>query len=181
MLFDRDGTLVHDRPYNGDPALVAPAPTAAAALAALREAGLPTAVVSNQSGIARGLLSPAAVEAVNERIEQLIGPVGPWLVCPHGPDEGCRCRKPAPGLVYDAATALGVPPTQCALIGDIGADVEAALAAGARPVLVPTAATRPEEIAAAPEVAADLLSAVRLLLADVTPAPAPAPPLTAVR
>jgi beta-phosphoglucomutase-like phosphatase (HAD superfamily) len=67
-------------------------------------------------------------------------------------------------MVEEAARTLGVRPSDCALIGDIGADVGAALAAGARPVLVPTAVTRQEEVDAAPEVAVDLLSAVDLLL-----------------
>jgi D-glycero-D-manno-heptose 1,7-bisphosphate phosphatase len=103
VLFDRDGTLVHDVPYNGDPALVRPVDGAAEALRRLRDAGIPTAVVSNQSGIARGLLTAAQVDAVNARLEELVGPLGPVLYCPHGADDGCRCRKPAPGLVLQAA------------------------------------------------------------------------------
>ena len=166
MLFDRDGTLVVDVPYNGDPGLVEPVPTAAAALALLREAGIPTAVVSNQSGIARGLLTRAQVDAVNARAAELLGDLGPVLVCENGPEDGCGCRKPQPGMVLQAAAALGVDPAECALIGDIDDDVGAALAAGARPVLVPTAVTLPEEVAQAPEVAPDLLRAVELLLAS---------------
>lgn len=164
VLFDRDGTLVLDVPYNGDPARVIPAPGAAAALARLRAAGVPTAVVSNQSGIARGVLTAAQVHAVNRRIDDLLGPLGPWLFCPHGPDDGCACRKPAPGMVLDAAAALGVRPEQCVLVGDTGADVGAARAAGARAVLVPTTVTRREEIADAAEVAPDLGAAIDLLL-----------------
>ena len=151
-------------PYNGDPARVVPVPGAAGALARLRAAGVPLAMVSNQSGVARGLMTLEQLEAVNRRVEELLGPLGPWLVCPHGPDEGCGCRKPAPGLVLAAAAALGVDPEDCVLIGDIGADVDAARAAGARAILVPTPATRPEEIAAAPEVAEDLEAAVDLLV-----------------
>jgi D-glycero-D-manno-heptose 1,7-bisphosphate phosphatase len=122
------------------------------------------AVVTNQSGVARGRLRPEQVEAVNRRVEELLGPLGPWLVCPHGPDDGCRCRKPAPGLVEAAARALGVAPGDCVVIGDSGADVRAASAAGARSVLVPTAATRAEEVARAPKVAPDLGAAIDLLL-----------------
>jgi histidinol-phosphate phosphatase family protein len=164
VLLDRDGTLIHDVPYNGDPRRVEALAGVRTALDRLRTAGLPLAVVSNQSGVARGLLSLAEVQAVNARVEELVGPLGPWLVCPHGPDDGCACRKPAPGLVHAAAAALGVEPSRCALIGDIGADVEAARAAGARGVLVPTPRTRADEIAAAPEVAPDLGAAVDLLL-----------------
>jgi histidinol-phosphate phosphatase family protein len=165
VLFDRDGTLVVDVPYNGDPGRVEPVPGAAAALARLRAAGVPTAVVSNQSGIARGLITEAQMRAVNAEIERRLGPLGPWAHCPHGPDDGCGCRKPAPGLVLAAAARLGVDPARCVVIGDIGADVEAARAAGARGILVPTARTRPQEIAAAAEVAPDLPAAVDRVLA----------------
>ena len=164
VLLDRDGTLVVDVPYNGDPARVRPVPGAREALGRLRAAGIRLAVVSNQSGVGRGLLTLAQVEAVNRRVERLLGPLGPWFVCPHTPTDGCACRKPSPALVARAAATLGVAPGECAVIGDTGADVEAARAAGARGVLVPNAGTRPEEIAAAPEVAADLPAAVALLL-----------------
>jgi histidinol-phosphate phosphatase family protein len=164
VMFDRDGTLVEDVPYNGDPALVRAKPGAERALARLRSEGVGLAVVSNQSAVARGLLEAEQVDAVNERVEQLLGPIGAWFWCPHLPDSGCDCRKPAPGLVLRAAAALGVEPARCAVVGDIGADVQAARAAGARGVLVPTARTRREEIAAAPETAPDLESAVDLLM-----------------
>ena len=164
VIFDRDGTLIEDVPYNGDPARVTVRPGARAAVERLRAARIPTAVVSNQSAVARGLISEDQMHAVNQRVEELLGPLGPWFVCVHGPAEGCECRKPAPGLVYAAARSLGVDPASCAVIGDIGSDVAAARAAGARAVLVPTPVTRPEEVSAAPEVAADLPSAVDLLL-----------------
>jgi HAD superfamily hydrolase (TIGR01662 family) len=164
VLFDRDGTLVADVPYNGDPERVEVMPGAREAVERLRAAGVATAVVSNQSGVARGRIRFAQVEAVNRRVEELLGPLGPWMVCPHGPWDGCGCRKPAPGLIEAAAGALGVKAADCVVIGDIGADVEAALAAGARAVLVPTPVTRAEEVAAAPAVAADLLEAVELVL-----------------
>jgi histidinol-phosphate phosphatase family protein len=164
VLLDRDGTLVVDVPYNGDPEQVRPMPGARAALDRLRAEGVALAVVSNQSGIGRGLLTETEVAAVNLRVEELLGPLGPWLVCPHAPDAGCDCRKPAPGLVLAAAERLGVDPERCAVVGDIGADVEAARAAGARGVLVPTPRTRPEEVEAAPERAGDLAEAIDLLL-----------------
>jgi histidinol-phosphate phosphatase family protein len=164
VLFDRDGTLVADVPYNGDPERVVVMPGAREAVGRLRAARVATAVVSNQSGVARGLLRVEQVEAVNRRVEELVGPLGPWLLCVHGPWEGCGCRKPAPGLIKAAAGALGVEPADCVVIGDVGSDVEAARAAGARAVLVPTAVTRAEEVAAAPVVAADLVAAVELVL-----------------
>lgn len=164
VLFDRDGTLVEDVPYNGDPAAVRPMPTARAAVARLRAAGVAVGVVSNQSGIARGLLTHRQVREVNAMVERLLGPMAVWRYCPHGPDDGCRCRKPLPGMVLDAARELGVPPARLAVVGDIGADMAAATAAGARAVLVPTPVTLPAEIAAAPAVAQTLLAAVELLL-----------------
>ncbi|HWC27149.1 MAG TPA: HAD-IIIA family hydrolase [Solirubrobacteraceae bacterium] len=164
VLLDRDGTLVVDVPYNGDPAKVRPMPGAREAVERLRRAGVKLAMISNQSGIARGMVTEEQVAAVNARVEELLGALGPWLVCPHAPDAGCDCRKPRPGLVLGAAARLGVAPVECAVIGDIGADVEAARAAGARGVLVPTPVTRAQEVRAAPEVAPDLASAVELLI-----------------
>jgi len=167
VLFDRDGTLVFDVPYNGDPSRVELMPGAREAASRVHAAGLPIAVVSNQSGIARGLITRAQVDAVNRRVERLLDvPIAHWAVCPHGPEDGCACRKPRPGLVLDAARELNVDPSRCAVVGDIGADVEAARAAGARPILVPTPVTRKEEIAAAPEVARTLAAAVAALLRE---------------
>lgn len=168
VLIDRDGTLVVDIPYNGDPDLVQPVAGACRALDRVRAQGLAVSVVSNQSGIARGLLSTDDVDAVNARVEELLGPFAGFWVCPHGPDDGCSCRKPRPGLLLDAAAALGVDLDACAMVGDIGADVAAAQAAGVRPVLVPTSVTRVSEVASAPEVAADLGTAVDLLLNGTT-------------
>ncbi|GAA3426254.1 hypothetical protein GCM10018953_34370 [Streptosporangium nondiastaticum] len=169
VLFDRDGTLIEDVPYNADPGRVRPVPGARRALDRLRRAGVPVGVVTNQSGVARGLVSPDALEDVNRRVEELLGPFAVWAVCPHGEDDRCACRKPAPGLVLHAAAVLGVDARDCVVVGDIGRDVEAARAAGARGILVPTPVTLPEEVAAAPEVAADLAVAVDLVL---RPAPA---------
>jgi histidinol-phosphate phosphatase family protein len=163
VLFDRDGTLVRDVPFNGLPELVEPMPGAAAATARLRDAGMPMGVVTNQSGIGRGMITAGQAAAVNGRIDALLGPFGSWAVCPHGPDDGCRCRKPAPRLVQQAAEDLGVDPSDCVVIGDIGADAGAAYAAGARAILVPTPQTRPEETTGVP-VASTLSAAVRAVL-----------------
>ena len=108
VLFDRDGTLVRDVPYNGRPDLVEPMPGAAAATARLRQAGLALGVVTNQSGIGRGIITAEQGASVNQRVDELLGPFGSWAVCPHGPDDGCACRKPAPQLVQQAAADLGV-------------------------------------------------------------------------
>ncbi|MFL6143747.1 MAG: D-glycero-alpha-D-manno-heptose-1,7-bisphosphate 7-phosphatase [Labedaea sp.] len=164
MLFDRDGTLIEDVPYNGDPALVRPVPGAKSAVDSLRASGLRLGVITNQSAIGRGLLTVDQVEAVNARVDELLGPFPVWRVCPHQPAGDCRCRKPRPGMVLDACAALGVEPAETVVIGDIGADVDAAIAAGAHPVLVPNPVTEPAEIDRAPVVAPTLVSAVRLVV-----------------
>jgi D-glycero-D-manno-heptose 1,7-bisphosphate phosphatase len=169
VLFDRDGTLVVDVPYNGDPGRVVPMPTARAVVQGLRARGVPVGVVSNQSGIARGIVTRDQVDAVNREVDRLLGPFDVWCVCPHGAEDDCRCRKPRPGLVHDAAAALGVDPAAVAVIGDIGADMGAARAAGARGVLVPTDVTRREEVRDAELVAADLAEAVALLFPATRP------------
>ncbi|GAA4023883.1 hypothetical protein GCM10022247_55380 [Allokutzneria multivorans] len=164
VLFDRDGTLVEDVPYNGNPLLVLPVPGAVGAVAAVRSRGLALGVVSNQSGIGRGLLTWDEVDAVNARVEEVFGGFDSWQLCPHAPEQGCQCRKPEPGMVLAACSELGVLPERTVVVGDIGADVEAAERAGARSVLVPTPRTLPDEVRRAPVVADDLAEAVRLVL-----------------
>lgn len=164
VLFDRDGTLIRDVPYNGDPARVTLMPGARGVLRDLRARGVRTGVVSNQSGIGRGLLTAAQVGAVNARVEELLGRFGTWQICPHHPDDGCACRKPAPGLVLAACQALDVRPDRAVVVGDIGADVRAAEAAGAWSVLVPTDVTRQDEVERAPRTAPTLRAAIEMIL-----------------
>lgn len=163
VLFDRDGTLVVDVPYNADPARVRLMPTVRRSLRQLRAHGIRTGVITNQSGIGRGLLAAADVERVNRAIDRSAGPFDIWCVCPHTPEADCGCRKPRPGLVLAAADALGLTPAQVAVIGDIGADVDAAAAAGCRGILVPTSATLPTEVERAAETAATVADALTLL------------------
>jgi HAD superfamily hydrolase (TIGR01662 family) len=164
VLFDRDGTLVIDVPYNGDPGLVRPMPGAKDVLDSLRARGLATGVLSNQSGVARGVITATDVARVNARVEELLGPFDVWEVCPHSEEDGCTCRKPAPGMVQSACRKLGIETSEAALVGDIGSDVRAAEAAGATGVLVPTPVTRVEEVSQSRLVARDLAQAVDMLL-----------------
>lgn len=166
VLFDRDGTLIEEVPYLGDPNHVVLMAGAREALIAVRSAGLPIAVVFNQAGIAEGLVAEEQVQAVNDRVEELLGEIDLWLYCPHGSGEVCGCHMPGPGLIVRAAELLGVQPSACAMIGDLDVDMQAAATAGARGVLVPNERTRRRDLASAPEVAPDLIAAVRLLLAD---------------
>lgn len=165
VLLDRDDTLIEDGPYLNDPAGVVALPDAQQALGRLRKHGFLLGVVTNQSGVAKGLISDEQLNAVNARVEQLLGPFDCWQVCVH--DGGCACRKPAPGMVIAAADALGVRTSRCVVIGDTGGDVAAAHAAQAKAVLVPTAKTRPAEVSHAranARVATSLNEAVTLVL-----------------
>jgi histidinol-phosphate phosphatase family protein len=169
VLLDRDDTLIEDGPYLRDPQGVRPVPGALDALGRLRDRGLLLAIVTNQSGVAKGLISPDELDAVNAKVDAVLGPFDSWQVCVHGDGDGCRCRKPAPGMVHAAANALGVDTTRCVMIGDTGGDVEAALSACAEAVLVPTERTLRHEISEArmtARVAASLEDAVSLVLKD---------------
>jgi HAD superfamily hydrolase (TIGR01662 family) len=104
------------------------------------------------------------VNELQERVADLLGPFDVVRYCVHGHDDGCACRKPAPGMVKSACTELGVSAEHCVVVGVIGSDVEAARAAGATAVLVPNAVTRPTEIDAADHVAENLTVAVDRLL-----------------
>ncbi|UBQ04042.1 D-glycero-alpha-D-manno-heptose-1,7-bisphosphate 7-phosphatase [Curtobacterium sp. TXMA1] len=167
LLFDRDDTLVIDVPYNADPHRVVPVPGAHRAVERARAAGLRVGVVTNQSAIAKGLATREQVDATNARVDELVGPFDVWCVCPHDAGDGCDCRKPRPGMVLDAARRLGLDPLELVVVGDIGADVAAAAAAGAQGILVPTPRTRTEEVDAAETVAGSLDDAVSLVLARV--------------
>jgi histidinol-phosphate phosphatase family protein len=169
VLLDRDDTIIEDGPFLNDPNGVRPLPGAARALDRLRDGGLRLAVVTNQAGVARGLISTEQLNAVNAKVDAVLGPFDTWQVCVHDDGDGCGCRKPNPGMVLAAATALGVPPERCVMIGDTGGDVDAALSANARAVLVPTPRTRGVEIAHAKErahVAATLTDAVTIVLRE---------------
>lgn len=146
VIFDRDGTIVIDVPYNGNPAAVQLVPGIRDALDRLRAASIPIGVVSNQSGVGRGMLTLEQVEAVNRRVEELLGPFAVSLYCPHGPDDDCECRKPKPKLILEAARAMGVDPSCCLVIGDKTSDVEAAKNAGARGIFVDGAHTAVDAI-----------------------------------
>lgn len=137
-FLDRDGTLIRDTDYPRDPALVELLPGAADALKQLRRHGYALVVVSNQSGIGRGLITPGEAAAVHERFVGLLADHGITLdgayYCPHTPDDGCGCRKPAPGLLVRAAKELGLDIARSVMIGDKASDVEAGESVGCRAV-----------------------------------------------
>jgi HAD superfamily hydrolase (TIGR01662 family) len=164
VLFDRDGTLVEDIPDTADPDRVRPVEGAREALALLREHGIRTGVVTDQPGVAQGLLSDADVRRVNHRVDEMLGPFDVFAVCPHGPDDGCHCRRPQPGMLLWAGGRICTGPAELVVIGSTAADAEAARRAGAHGILVPNGRTRPEETARADHIAPDLLTAVRAVL-----------------
>jgi len=112
------------------------------ALASLSAAGFTVAVASNQSGLARGLFDREALLAMHQKLHDLVaaagGRVDRIVICPHGPDDDCDCRKPRPGLLLELARHYGVSLQDVPIIGDSLRDLQAAAAAGARPILVRT-------------------------------------------
>ncbi len=142
VLVDRDGTIVVDVPYNGDPELVEPVPGALAALDRVRAAGLPVGVVTNQSGVGRGLIARRGRRRGQRAGREAARPVRRLAGLPaRRRRTAATAASPRPVWCWRAAAALGVRPERCVVIGDIGADVGAAAAAGARAVLVPTPVT----------------------------------------
>lgn len=146
-FLDKDGTLVRDVPYNVDPNRVELAPGAAEGAKQLAEAGFALVVVSNQSGVARGLFAEEALAAVEHRLRELLAdygvPLAGFYYCPHHPTGSnptyavtCECRKPAPGMLLQAARELSLDLSRSWLIGDILDDVEAGHRAKCRAVLI---------------------------------------------
>jgi histidinol-phosphate phosphatase family protein len=135
-FLDRDGTLIEDLNYLGDPERVRLLDGAAAAVARLNCAGYVVVVISNQSGVGRGLFSQAEVDQVNQRTRELLlgadatARLHAIYYCPHAPDTGCSCRKPLPGLFLRAAAEHALDLEQSIAFGDAERDVQAARAAG---------------------------------------------------
>jgi D-glycero-D-manno-heptose 1,7-bisphosphate phosphatase len=134
LLLDRDGTLIRDTGYPRDPEAVELLPGVALALREAASLGYRLVIVSNQSGVARGIIQPAEAAAVQARVEALLHAEGVIIdrayFCFHGPAEGCACRKPAPGMLLRAAADLQLDLSHCIMIGDKPSDVDAGLAAG---------------------------------------------------
>jgi histidinol-phosphate phosphatase family protein len=140
VFLDRDGTLIEDVGYPRDPEAVRLLEGAPEALAALRRAGFALVVVSNQSGIGRGLVTRDEARAVHDRFVRELRAHGVELddvrYCPHSPEDACACRKPAAGLLLDSARELGLDLGRSFMVGDKPDDVEAGRAAGCRTVLL---------------------------------------------
>ena len=178
VLLDRDGVINFDSPdYILTPDQWRPIPGSLKAIAALTHAGMPVAIVSNQSALGRGMFDAATMQAIHARmiaaIEAAGGRIAHTAYCPHTPEDDCGCRKPRPGLLIEALAALGADARETVMIGDSVRDVEAAVAIGVPPLLVRTGHSDPDVILAkarrlvpAIPAYADLAAAVDSLLQE---------------
>jgi D-glycero-D-manno-heptose 1,7-bisphosphate phosphatase len=152
VILDRDGVINRDSAaFVKSADEWQPLPGSIDAIAALSKAGFTVAVASNQSGLARRLFDRQSLDAMHRKLRRLVAAAGGRIdrivVCPHGPDDGCDCRKPAPGLYVRLARHYGVSLEGVPAIGDSLRDLEAAAAAGATPILVRTGNGRRTEAA----------------------------------
>jgi D-glycero-D-manno-heptose 1,7-bisphosphate phosphatase len=147
VFLDKDGTLVDDVPYNVDPALLVLANNAGPALRLLRSLGYRLYVISNQSGVARGLFAEASLGPLFARLEAMLAQEGVQIDgafwCPHHPQGAiapyaveCACRKPQPGMLLQAAAQHGIDLAASWMVGDILDDIETGRRAGCRTALI---------------------------------------------
>jgi D,D-heptose 1,7-bisphosphate phosphatase len=147
VFLDRDGTLNPDPGYIADPALFELFPGVGAALAALKKSGFLLVLITNQSGLSRGLISEEQLQAVHKKMNALLAGFDVSLdgiyYCPHHPDHPymdglaeCDCRKPQPGMIIKACRELDIDPSASFMVGDRSSDVKIALASGVQPVFI---------------------------------------------
>ena len=140
VILDRDGTLIVECNYLSSPEQVRLLPGAAEGLRRMRQIGLGLVVVTNQSGIGRGYFDLETLNRIHQRLSYLLSAEGVVLdgiyFCPHTPEQGCACRKPATGLVEQAAGELGFDPRGSICIGDKPCDIELGRRAGAAACLL---------------------------------------------
>lgn len=176
VILDRDGVINRDSDaYIKTPEEWQPLEGSLEAIAALVRAGFRVAVITNQSGVGRGLLSEATLQRIHAKmlraIEAAGGRIAGIYYCPHAPDDGCDCRKPATGMLDRLALELGFPLVGTPLVGDKASDMELARRVGARPILVRTGYGEEALSSVGPqvEVYADLAGVARVLLAEEGP------------
>jgi D-glycero-D-manno-heptose 1,7-bisphosphate phosphatase len=143
VLLDRDGVINEDSPgYIRHPSEWSPIPGSLDAIARLNRAGSAVAICSNQSAVARGLMTIEDLDAIHKTMRQALvafgGHIDVILCCTHAPDAHCSCRKPEPGLLLSAMRELDATPERTTFVGDSLRDIHAAIAARCRPVLVRT-------------------------------------------
>ncbi len=148
VFLDRDGTINEEMGYINHPSRFVLLPRTAAAIKRLNEAGVKVVVVTNQSGAARGYFPADLVEEVHARLRQLLAAQGAHLdgiyACLHGPEDGCACRKPQPGLILQAAGELDIDLSRSYVVGDRYKDIQTGTNAGAKGIFVLTGYGRGE-------------------------------------
>ena len=166
VFVDRDGTLIEERGYLERLADLSIFPWTGDAVRLLNHAGFAVVVITNQSGVARGMFDEQFVQDAHAAIDRRIAParVDGYFYCPHLPDArieryraACDCRKPQPGLIQRACREMALDPTRSFMVGDRWLDVECGRAAGVRPLLVRTGHGAHEESSIAPSVQADAI------------------------
>ncbi len=142
VALDRDGTIIVECQYLSYPDQVELLPGAGAGLRAMRALELGLVIVTNQSAVGRGYFDMARLEAIHGRLRALLAEEGVTVdgiyICPHAPEDGCRCRKPLPTLLQQAARELGFDARDAFVIGDKPCDIEMGRAVGATTLLVRT-------------------------------------------
>lgn len=140
VFTDRDGTVIVDRGYIQSPEGVELLPNTVAGLPPIQRLGMPLIVVTNRSGVRRGLLSESDFSACNRELADQLSQHGvkiaDFFVCTHSPEQGCECRKPSSGLFIEAARKYSLVLGKCYVVGDYWSDIEAAKRIGARSVLI---------------------------------------------
>jgi D-glycero-D-manno-heptose 1,7-bisphosphate phosphatase len=166
VFIDRDGTLIKDRDYCSDPSEVKLFSGVPEALRRLRSNGFKLIVITNQSGIGRGLFTLEQYRAVEAEVLRQLGAglIDATYFCPHLPDRHCSCRKPAPGMILEATREYQIDLARSFLVGDKEIDVECARNAGVRSIRVKTGPQRDTSDSAADWVAEDLRGAVEIIL-----------------
>jgi D-glycero-D-manno-heptose 1,7-bisphosphate phosphatase len=139
VFLDRDGVLIVEKDFLNSTEDIEFYPETIESLRSIKSQYLKI-VISNQSGVARGYFSSKDVEKLNSHLSELLADNGisidAWYFCPHGPDDGCSCRKPAPGMILEAADKLDIDLSKSWIIGDKSSDIEAGMTSGVKTILV---------------------------------------------
>lgn len=166
VFLDRDGTLMRDVDYCGDPKDVELLPGTADALRKLKQDGYKLIIITNQSAIGRGYFNEAAYRAVEREVGRQLGEdlIDATYFCPHAPDFGCECRKPQAGMILQAAREQHLELSQSFFIGDKESDIECGRNAGVKTILVRTGYGAKADSVLAEYVAQDLAQAAEIIL-----------------
>lgn len=143
LILDRDGVINEEHPgFIKSPDEWIPLPGSLEAMGELTRAGWSLVIATNQSGVARGYYDVQMLNRIHAKMYKAAneegGHIDAVFFCPHGPDDGCSCRKPAPGMIEDIARRYHIQPADCMMVGDSQRDLEAIAAAGGKPILVRT-------------------------------------------